>query len=39
MKSMDVVKIENIYSDYVQQLSGITKLNPITAIHMAIAVP
>jgi len=39
MKSMDVVKIENIYSDYVQQLSVIFRLNPINAIHMAIAAP
>jgi hypothetical protein len=36
---MEVVKIENIYFDYVQQLRGIIKLNPITAIHMAIAAP
>jgi len=36
MKSMDVVKIENIYSDYVQQLSGIIGLNPISAIHMVV---
>ena len=36
VKSMDVVKIENIYFDYVQQLSGIIRLNPITAIQTPI---